>query len=206
MNIVSHCVVNDYRSSNTYILEAGKTEVVIVDPGGIDSKQLELWLELNKKIPRNILLTHEHPDHCMGVNKLRVAFNSNIICSEKCAKNIQSAKLNYSLYSHEIEAFAISGNFKVLTDFQKIKVGNLRISLIETPGHSPGSACFLIDEKFLFSGDTLLNGSSIPLNLPHSSKTDYETSFSRIKDLLKPSTIVYPGHGKPFEYKNLNSR
>ncbi len=88
----------------------------------------------------------------------------------------------------KIDAFIIDGD--------TISFGKSTIEVIHTPGHSKGGICLLFrDEKILFSGDTLFNGSIGRTDLPGG---NYETLISSIKHKIIPigdETVVYPGHG-----------
>jgi len=82
-----------------------------------------------------------------------------------------------------------------LEDGQIIEVGNLKLKVIHTPGHSAGGVCFLVD-KILFSGDTLFADSVGRTDLPGGS---YETLGNSIKNklfTLNEDITVYPGHGE----------
>ena len=81
-----------------------------------------------------------------------------------------------------------------LQHFRQIKH---KIFLKETPGHSKGSICILVDEKILFSGDTLVTGHETILRLPGGSKKDFAGITLPYLESLDREIMVYPGHGEP---------
>lgn len=198
-------IINQYRTSNTYIIYNVQAGVCVIDPGGPDSHELISWLKENEKIVIAIFLTHEHPDHCMGVNELISLYDAPVFCSQICSKNITSSKLNYSLYSHDIVAFEITNNIRELEDREVICLNGYQFEILKTPGHSPGSACILLDKVHFFTGDSLFKEMSVPLNLPHSSKENYENSLEIIKkELVNTEIIIHPGHGASFEVSDVS--
>ncbi len=78
-------------------------------------------------------------------------------------------------------------------DESLLNIGSFKISVLHTPGHSPGSVCFLIDNN-LFSGDTLFAGSIGRVDLPGGSQTDMQNSLGKLVK-LPHDTQVFPGHG-----------
>jgi glyoxylase-like metal-dependent hydrolase (beta-lactamase superfamily II) len=72
-------------------------------------------------------------------------------------------------------------------------VGNLRVKILHTPGHTPGSQCFLVDDS-LVSGDTLFIGSCGRVDLPGSNPEDMYHSLTKVLGALPDSTILFPGH------------
>ena len=76
-------------------------------------------------------------------------------------------------------------------------MGTLKIGIIPTPGHSPGSVCFYVaQEGWLFTGDTLFKGTVGSTNHVYSRPLDLSISLKELFT-LPPATLVYPGHGEP---------
>lgn len=76
-----------------------------------------------------------------------------------------------------------------------------KIVMQETPGHSKGSICILVDEEILFSGDTLVTGHETILRLPGGSKKDFASITLPYLESLDREIMVYPGHGEPQKLK-----
>ena len=104
-----HSFVNSPVTSNCYVLfgQTASNECIIVDPGSKDEKELLDYLWKEKLEPKYIILTHEHFDHCWGVNQLVEKYSLPIVCSELCADAIKYEKRNCSVFYDNMEAFTI---------------------------------------------------------------------------------------------------
>ena len=85
-----------------------------------------------------------------------------------------------------------------LKEGDEIKIGQEILRVISTPGHSKDSICLLADE-LIFTGDTLFKDGVGRTDLPGSSQKDLEKSLEKLKKILKPGMVVYPGHGEIFK-------
>ena len=188
--------VNSHRKSNSYFLQVSENEIVIIDVGDFDLNSFQQWLLHKRFIVIAVVLTHEHSDHCLGVNPLSEILNFPLYVSRLCGENIKDPKKNYSKYIEEIKSFSIYRDIIVVEDEAQILFGNYHLTFFETPGHSPGSIIIKVND-FLFTGDTLMEFKT-PLNFPESSKTDYWNSMRKIYNTIDNNTIVYPGHGDSF--------
>jgi len=135
-----------------------------------------------------ILLTHTHQDHTGGQ-----LFGYHI---PGVVELLQ--QLDIPVYVHKSEAHILQdvpASSKVLTEnAQVVEVGeHVQITLLHTPGHTPGSQCFLVQNK-LISGDTLFIGSCGRVDLPHSSPEDMYHSLTKVLMRLDDDTVLYPGH------------
>lgn len=136
------------------------------------------------------LVTHFHPDHLGGAMMgMEIQGAAELL-----------AKLPVKIHLHKSEApFAnriagLSDSDMVLTEAGDVtKVGDLEIKFLHTPGHTPGSQCFLVDGN-LVSGDTLFIGSCGRVDLPGSSPEDLFHSLNGTLKVLPPETVLFPGH------------
>lgn len=183
----------------THLIYAGNNEYVIVDPGIHDFVNVTRIIHQNNGKLSGVILSHEHADNCAGVNVLYEFSPFNLFCSKKCAENIGSSFQNLSIYNENIPAFNITIPATIVSDFQKVKIGKTEFTFIETPGHSPGSMCILSGNA-IYTGDTLLNKLKVPLNFPHCNNEEYAKSVEKLKKIIKPGMMVFPGRGKPFEF------
>ena len=126
-----------------------------------------------------ILLTHGHFDHVHGLEEIKKRTGAEVWVNEKDV-GLQ--------YGGEIAADEF---FK---DEQVIMFNDEEIKVIFTPGHTPGSVCFLLG-KHLFSGDTLFKQGVGRTDLPGGNIRELEKSLQRVL-ALPPETKVYPGHGE----------
>lgn len=197
-----HQFVNPHRLSNTYALELDSNEVLLVDVGNFDTTDFLKWLVKENKTLTHVLLTHEHADHCCGLDALNETNPFQLICTSKCAQNIQNSRQNFSYYLEEIPTFeVVLTDVLIINDYDVMTIGGQLFTFIATPGHSPGGMCILADD-LLFTGDTILNGIKSPLTFPHSNRKDYQNSIEKIKTILKPGMKIYPGHDSSFSFEN----
>lgn len=194
--------------SNTYIISEGN-HCIIIDP--CESQQVKDKLAENELIIDYCFLTHEHYDHISGLDWIH---NQKIpvISTEACNINLGDSKVNQSRY---YDAFArlqvrltnckpvhveeyVGYSDIVFTKEKTMDWQGHEIIMRETPGHSRGSACLLIDNEFLFTGDTLLGDTYTGTNMLSGSATDLEKiSMPWLKGLNR-NLLVYAGHGEDF--------
>ena len=166
-------VFDNKSSTYTYLIASAKgREAVIIDPviENVES-YIELLNELDLKLVK-VIDTHIHADHVTGASKLKQATNC------------------YTLMGEHTPADAVEIKVK---DDEIIKIDQIEIKAMYTPGHTSDSYSFLMD-KYLFSGDTLLiNGTGRTDFQNGSSKDAYNSIFNRLL-ILPEDTILYPGH------------
>ena len=170
-----HKLVVGPVDNNVFVLRCRQTgESLLVDAANEHEQLLELCRGL--KVGK-IVETHGHWDHIQAIPQLREAGYQVAVRAEDAAM----------LPSYDL----------LLEDDDLLEVGRLRLRTIHTPGHTPGSMCFLIEgSPVLLSGDTLFPGG------PGNTATDlgdFPTILSSIEERLfkpfAPETIVMPGHG-----------
>ncbi len=194
-----HQIINSHRLSNSYIIEIEKNYVVLIDVGNFDVDCFLFWLKRHKKKLHSVIITHEHSDHCCGLNQLNEVTTFNLYCSSKCAENMKNSKQNFSIYLDNIPTFEVNIPYFSVDGLSEISTEGTKFSIIETPGHSPGSICIGF-QNTIFTGDTILNGVKTLLTLPHSNKKEYANSIQTIKSFLKKEMVIYPGHDEPFQF------
>lgn len=196
-----HHYVNPHRHSNSYVLELAEDIVVLVDLGDFNTKPFLDWMQENGKRLSHVILTHEHADHCCGVDALGAQVPFQLICSAKCEVNIRNSRQNFSFYLEEIPTFEIDyQDVLIVRDGETLVIGGYEFYFTETPGHSPGSICIKV-EDFVFTGDTVLNGVKSPLSFPHSNREAYQLSVQKIREILTDGMTIFPGHDSSFEFK-----
>ena len=166
--------VFDQKSSTyTYLIASAKgREALIIDPviENVDS-YIALLNELDLKLVK-VIDTHIHADHITGASKLKKVTNCSTIMGEHTPADAVEIKVK---------------------DEEIIKIDQIEIKAMYTPGHTSDSYSFLMD-KYLFSGDTLLiNGTGRTDFQNGSSKDAYNSLFNKLLK-LPDDTVLYPGH------------
>ena len=183
---VSECYKNCYICMNKDTKEG-----FIVDPGD-DELKISVNVSRLEMIPKAILLTHGHFDHIGAVNQLKERYNIPVIVGAKEEKVLTDSRMNLS--SMFGEPVKVNGD-KFLEDGENFQVAGFDIQYILTPGHTPGSGCFYIEEEqVLFSGDTLFQASRGRTDFPGGSESDIIKSIKNKLLVLPGETEVYPGH------------
>ena len=168
-------VVGPYQA-NCYILGCEETkEGLVIDPGGDADRIVKEITNLKLKI-RYILITHGHMDHTGGAEEVR--------------------KITHApLWIHPLDAGGLSFQAdSLLSDGQEISLGNFTISVIHTPGHSPGGVSFYAPGA-VFTGDTLFAGSIGRTDFPGGDHNQLIQGVIQKIFPLGDKLRVYPGHG-----------
>lgn len=191
-------------SSNCFVLfdKAVGNKCIVVDPGAENNNSLYQYFEQNKILPEYIVLTHEHFDHCWGVNGLREVYpDLKLVCSRICSDAIQDKKKNYSVF-HQQPGFDLKPADIVLEDVNWVVNWNsYKIRFESAQGHSAAGIIFFID-KYVFTGDTLIKDIKTVTKLKTASKEKLKDSLMMLENEKGKNLIVCPGHGEKFELDN----
>ena len=151
-------------------------EAAVIDPGWEVPKILAAAEAEGYRLTR-VLLTHSHFDHVMGLGALLKA-------------------VDVPVHIHETEASALPvapSSLQVVRHGDTIQVGQVPVTLIHTPGHTPGSQCLLVNGRLL-SGDTLFIGGCGRCDLPGGDPRALYHSLTHTLQHLDDQTVLYPGH------------
>lgn len=189
-------IINLYPGSygsNCYLIEHNE-HALIVDPSSAASAIMRR-LEADGCTPDAILLTHGHFDHIMSIDTLRASVPGLkvYIHPEDAPMLTDGDKNAFATFFGKERAWHAADAF--LEDGQALTVGGAALRVIHTPGHSPGSLCFLPEEAHaILTGDTLFADSIGRYDLW---RGDYETLHRSIQRLgeLDGTLTIYPGHG-----------
>ncbi|WP_071027324.1 MBL fold metallo-hydrolase [Peptoniphilus raoultii] len=175
---------------NCYLVYNENKECVVIDPG-YSGKDLLKVIEDNHLNVLYILLTHGHIDHIGAVAYLKDKLKIEVYMHENDRYMLEDTdKKRASLYGMDVESTKVD---KLVREGDKIKFSDYYFTVIETPGHTGGGVCYLIDD-ILFSGDTLFKGSIGRYDFPESDGLALMNSLKKLKK-LDPKIYVLPGHG-----------
>lgn len=141
-----------------------------------------------------ILLTHGHFDHILGVDKFKEVFGTDAYIAKEDIEQVELTPKFMPILAG-MESVEIKSIHNYLKDGDIIKVGDIEIKAIATPGHTPGGMSYLIGDK-LFSGDTLFHRSIGRCDFPGGSLDTIIKSIKEKLFTLPDDTEVFPGHGE----------
>ncbi|MEN8905580.1 MAG: MBL fold metallo-hydrolase [Clostridiales bacterium] len=188
-DLMIECISSGMLDSNVYLVKY-KSNILVID-GGAPFEDIKKYIDSNSKV-KQIILTHAHVDHIFYVDEYKKITGADIYMSEsdfELAKNPNfncSSMMGYNL--------VINSEIIKLKGAEKLEFGDLKIEIINTPGHTPGGISIKINE-YLFTGDTLFNGGIGRTDLY---KGDPEILIDSIKNkifTLDENMIILPGHG-----------
>ncbi len=163
--------------TNTYLI--GREQVALIDPGLAERHHLDAMLAACGDRLRWILATHTHPDHSPGARELAALTGAQLI-----GNTIDDGDIQDNTFVPD----------RTLAHDELIDCGEFKLRALLTPGHVANHICYLLEEEgMLFSGDHMMQGSTVVIIPPHGDMKDYLDSLA----MLKQHTInaIAPGHG-----------
>jgi hydroxyacylglutathione hydrolase len=176
---------------NCYIVWDEKSrDGIVIDPGDEPGRILKIIEENGVKVGI-IACTHAHFDHVGGVSVLKNKTGAKVAVNRNDLEIFLRAERQAMLWGFHVEQPSVPDIF--IDEGDEITAGDLRFTVLLTPGHSPGGIC-LYGEGVLFTGDTVFAGSVGRTDLPGGSTDELKKSFLRIMS-LPAETKILPGHG-----------
>lgn len=179
--------------ANCYIVSAkGSHECVMIDPGNF-AFEIESYLVDNDFSLKYILITHGHFDHIGGVDYFRDRFGAKVCVSIDDAAMLTNPAMNLSEFGFE-KIISKDADILLMDGDNLSFGGDIIITTIYTPGHTPGGVCYKI-EDICFTGDTLFKESIGRTDLPGGDFNEIINSIKNKLFMLPDTTLIFPGHG-----------
>ena len=186
-------------AENTYLAWCdNKKEAAVVDPGCFNKNEESVirdFIKNNNLSLKYLLNTHCHIDHILGNNFIKKTFSPEYYVPEKDVILLEHFQKQCEAVG--IEAVKPPIPEKFISEDLELKIGDIAIKFLFTPGHTPGEYCFFFEnEKKCFTGDVLFKGSIGRTDLWGG---NYETLMDSIKTKLMSlddEVVIYPGHGE----------
>lgn len=162
----------------TYIIvDNNSNNCVIIDPAWQLEKIIN-FIDINRLKVNSIFLTHSHHDHVNLVYYLVNAYNCTVYIS----------KIEKEYYNFQSENLSLLKNNAVL------QINKITIHVLITPGHTKGSACYFVNDRFLFTGDTLFIEGCGNSSQQGGDAGEMFRSIQLLKEIIPNQCIIYPGH------------
>lgn len=183
---------------NCYVLKDETSgEGVVIDPGG-DADQVVNACLGDGITPRSIINTHGHADHVGANAALKRAFAS----AELCIGRGDAAQLRHRVRNLSV-LLAIDTDSpepdRTLQEGDRLEFGSCSLTVVETPGHTPGSICLVARQEspiVVFCGDLVFRGGVGRTDLPGGSMAQLKRSIEERVFTLPDDTVLWPGHGE----------
>ena len=193
MKLILECLVVPPFESNCWILGCSETQAaVVIDPG--DEEGILKKLKAHELTLKYLIHTHGHLDHVSATTALQQRTEAPVLIHEADQILVDNLELQGTMFG--LAAPAPPTVDEYISEGEGIDWGQYTLSVIETPGHSPGGVCLNLEgEQILFAGDTLFQDSIGRTDLWGG---DYEQLLDSIRDKLwslDDDTVVCPGHG-----------
>lgn len=176
--------------ANCYLVAEAGGDAVVIDPGAEAERIIEAVRSRDLKV-KHILLTHVHFDHMQAAADVAAATGADILAPEGDWPALTDPQLSlcHMMPGGGSQTLSAAGK---LRDGEVVEAGKLRLTVLHTPGHTPGSCCFLCGDV-LFTGDTLFRGSVGRTDFPGGSYDALKRSLDRLAALPGDYTLL-PGH------------
>lgn len=192
-NIILKQFVLGFLENNNYLLIDEMTKEAVLIDCTQESDEIEKAITESGAKLKYILLTHGHFDHVMGVDSIRDKFGCKVLiheADEPVLKDISKISVEFNM--GHVQPPKVD---EYISDGQIIKFGQKEIKVINTPGHTAGGVCFMVDNK-LFTGDTIFFQSVGRTDLLTGSFNQIKSSIEEKIFTLDENIEIYPGHGR----------
>ncbi|MEG1871120.1 MAG: MBL fold metallo-hydrolase [Peptostreptococcaceae bacterium] len=189
--MIIQTIEDRFMGENTYLLgDENTNKCAIIDPGA-SLVDILAAVKKRKLTVEYIILTHGHADHIANVNKLKAETNAKIVAHENEKELLVDRKKNLSVRfpcgPQEFDADVY------VKDKDRLELGELRLTFMYTPGHTPGGMCIKVGEH-MFTGDTLFAGSIGRTDFYGGDNKQMNKSLRKLAN-QDGNITIYPGHG-----------
>jgi len=189
--IIKTYIAGPIQANNYLVIDETSKQAVLID---CSEKKQEIIDEVQKSgiNVKYILLTHGHFDHVLGVNDMQKVLDASAYLQKEDLLQLETTSGIMAAFGLQGAQNPVVNHF--FNDGDEFTIGNTKIKVIATPGHTEGSVCFLIDDC-LFSGDTLFKECYGRTDLMGGNFQKIKNSLTNILFNLDNNLTVYPGHG-----------
>ncbi len=178
-------------ATNCYLVGADEADcILMIDPGGEPQALLQQAARIGKSV-QALLLTHGHVDHIAAAAAIQRATAAKVYAHAADAEIINKPDPYWASLVGGAEGCRVDVE---LGEGDQLHLAGLDITVMHTPGHSPGGVCFVTADA-AFCGDTLFAGSIGRTDLPGGDEQEMVASLTRLVSSLADDTRLYPGHG-----------
>lgn len=161
------------QGTNTYLI--GTDDITVLDPGPADPGHIEAVIGAGAGRIRRIVCTHTHIDHWPAADEVARRTGADVLAFTGR------------------DGLAVTGT---LADGDAVHINEYELRALHTPGHASNHLCFLlVDEALLFSGDHVMQGSTVVISPPDGDMAHYLDSLARLRSLVPPLRTIAPAHG-----------
>ncbi|MBQ8416765.1 MAG: MBL fold metallo-hydrolase [Clostridia bacterium] len=179
-------------ASNCYLLIANG-HAAVVDPSA-NADTILAEVKKSGAVLDKILLTHGHFDHIFSLDELREKTNAPAYIHKDDADMPEDAHKNaFYTFFHSLRSYRRPEH--LLQDKDELTLGDEKITVLHTPGHTKGSVCYLCGDSLLLTGDTLFYGNIGRCDLYGGNEGELRSSLHFLRT-LPPELRIYPGHGE----------
>ena len=181
--------------ANCYIIGKQGSCGAVIDPGD-DACDILKIIDNMKLDIKFIINTHGHFDHIGANSVIKEETGAQILIHKSEEDFLTNPDKNLSSFMGKFKVTGPEAD-RLLKDGEEIKIGAIKLNVLHTPGHSPGSISLYSKEKnVLFSGDTIFSMGVGRTDFPHSSQEQLSLSIKTSLLTLPAQTVVFPGHGE----------
>lgn len=184
-------IVTGKLRENCYILRNESLDAIVIDPGSNSADIIDHLLKAKVHL-RAIINTHGHYDHIGAVADIKDFFGVPFYLHSKDEQLLKRANLYGYLFDDQSKIKIPLINV-FLDKLDTLRFGKIRVEVIRSPGHTPGSVSFII-ESHLFTGDALFSNCAGRTDLPGGDESALRQSLKMLLN-YPPETVCYPGHG-----------